>query len=227
MEEIRPLAGPPAAPPGPDDRIWYAAYGSNMSVDRLTHYLRGGRAHGDAHRHPGCRDTRPPRRSAPVHLPGLLYFALESRVWGGGMGFYDAEQPDATPARAHLLTVGQFSDIVGQEMGRPAGTDLDLTTVLRSGRDPLGSGRYETLVCPGTLGGVPVLTFTAPWTLAGAALNVPRVGYLRHLAAGLAEAHGWPPERAAPYLSSRPGAADHWTAAGLLAALAGDPAGAG
>ncbi|MER7706771.1 hypothetical protein ABTX81_28225 [Kitasatospora sp. NPDC097605] len=118
-------------------------------------------------------------------------------------------------------TAGQFSDIAAQEMGGGPGTDLDLATVLRTGRDPQGPGRYQTLVCPGTLDGFPVLTFTAPWTLAEAELNAPRARYLRNLASGLADAHGWSARRTAAYLSTRPGAAGHWTVDALLAALTG------
>ncbi|MFB6893400.1 histone deacetylase [Kitasatospora sp. NPDC056327] len=223
MEEIRPPAARPplGRPPAVPDRLWYAAYGSNMHAERLACYLRGGRPAGSARDYPGCRDGRLPDHSAPVRLPGRLYFALESRVWGGGTAFYDHDprHRGGTPARAYLLTVGQFSDIAAQETGGGPGTDLDLATVLRTGRDPQGPGRYQTLVSPGTLDGVPVLTMTAPWSLAEAELNAPRVCYLRNLAAGLTDAHGWSPRRAAVYLSTRPGAAGHWTVDALLAAL--------
>ncbi|MFF2350510.1 histone deacetylase [Kitasatospora sp. NPDC058115] len=223
MEEIRPFAGPP--PPGRAPAvpplIWYAAYGSNMHAERLACYLHGGRPAEGERDYPGCRDARLPERSAPVRLPGLLYFALESRTWGGGMAFYDPRRRGSAPARAYLLTIGQFSDIAAQEMGDGPGADLDLAAVLRTGRDPQGPGRYQTLVCPGTLDDVPVVTFTAPWTLAEARLNAPRARYLRNLAAGLTDAHGWSPRRTAAYLSTRPGAAGHWTVDALLAALAG------
>ncbi|MFJ6141035.1 histone deacetylase [Kitasatospora sp. NPDC092286] len=190
-----------------------------MHAGRLACYLRGGRPAGGARTYPGCRDTRPPERTAPVLLPGLLYFALESLVWTGGMAFYDPDGPGRMPARAYLVTTGQLSDIAAQEMRREPGADLDLAPVLGTGRDRFGPGRYETLVCPGTLGGLPVLTLTAPWRLDGADLSPPSPAYLRHLAAGLAEAHGWSPRRAAGYLATRPGAAGHWTPAGVLAAL--------
>ncbi|MFI9329479.1 histone deacetylase [Kitasatospora sp. NPDC052868] len=190
-----------------------------MRADRLACYLRGGRPEGGARSYPGCRDARPPARALPVLLPGVLYFALESPVWGGGMGFYDPARAGRVPARAYLLTAGQFGDIAAQEMHRGPGADLDLAGVLGGGRDRLGPGRYETLVCPGTLDGVPVLTFTAPWGLGGAELNAPSAGYLRVLAAGLGEAHGWGRRRVAGYLATRPGAAGHWSAAAVLEAL--------
>ncbi|WP_280667880.1 MULTISPECIES: histone deacetylase [unclassified Kitasatospora] len=191
-----------------------------MHLERLTCYLAGGRPPGGAHVNPGCRDPRPPRRNVPIVLPGRLYFALESRVWTGGMAFYDPYADDQTPARAYLLTVGQLSDLAAQEMRRPTGQDLDLGAVLATGRDEFGPGRYETLIRTGTLDGLPVLTLTAPDHRADVPLNPPAARYLRQIAAGLADAHGWHPERSAAYLATRPGAAGSWTPSTVLAALA-------
>lgn len=199
--------------------VWYAAYGSNMHSARLAHYLRGGRPVGGSRTYPGCRDRRLPSRAIPVMLPGELYFALVSSVWGGGMGFYDPEQTNEVPARAYLVSAEQFSDIAAQEMHRCPGADLDLAPVLASGRDRLGPGRYETLVCPGEIDGHPVLTFTAPWNLSAADLNAPTINYLANFASGLHEAHGWSIERSANYLAARPGVVGHWTAKSILDAL--------
>ncbi|MFC9331148.1 histone deacetylase [Kitasatospora sp. NPDC057015] len=192
-----------------------------MHLARLSSYLSGGRAPGAARVHPGCRDRRPPRRAVPALLTGQLYFALESRTWTGGMGFYDPSEEGELPVRAYLLSTRQFADIAAQEMARAPGAELDLREVLTAGRARLGPGRYETLVCAGLLDGLPVLTFTAPWRRADAALNRPAAAYLAHLGAGLREAHGWGNGRIAAYLSSRPGAAGEWTPAeveGLLPA---------
>ncbi|MGW1377437.1 histone deacetylase [Streptomyces sp. NPDC002446] len=212
------------------ERLWYAAYGSNMHLDRLTCYLAGGRPPGGLRDHPGCRDPRPPARTAPVVLPGRMYFATESQVWTGGRAFYDPDHPPGSradaelPARAYLLTLSQFSDIAAQEMYREPGTDLDLTEVLTHGRARIGPGRYETLVCAGLLDGVPVLTFTAPWSGEdiAAQLNPPSAAYLEHIAAGIIASHGWTAPRAAAYLATCPGADGHWTAADI-AELLGTP----
>ncbi|MFJ4597978.1 histone deacetylase [Kitasatospora sp. NPDC088861] len=201
--------------------VWYAAYGSNLHAARLACYLRGGRPDGGARTYPGCRDRRPPRRDVATVLPGTLYFARESAVWGGGSGYYDPDAPGELPCRIYLVTASQFSDIAAQEMHRSPGADLDLTRALAHGRDQRGPGRYETLVHAGALDGHPLLTFTASEGLAGAALNPPSAPYLRTLAAGLAESHGWSTRRCADYLASRPGAAGHWNAADVLAVLGG------
>ncbi|WP_327158077.1 histone deacetylase [Streptomyces tubercidicus] len=214
----------------PVHHLWYAAYGSNMHLDRLTAYLAGGRPPGGLRGYPGCRDPRTPARTAPIMLPGLLYFATESQVWTGGSAFYD---PDAAPARrpdgrpesvelpscAYLLTLSQFSDIAAQEMYREPGEDLDLTEAVTRGRSRTGPGRYETLVCPGLLDGYPVLTFTAPWSSQDIAMNPPSAAYLRHIAAGIVASHGWSARRAADYLAGCPGADGHWTATEIAALL--------
>ncbi|MFJ1705451.1 histone deacetylase [Kitasatospora sp. NPDC088346] len=203
-----PVAGVPAGAPR---MVWYAAYASNMHLARLTCYLAGGRPAEGARTLPGARDGRPPVGAVPVLLPGRLHFALESLVWGGGMGFYDPFDDGEMPARAFLLRAGQFADVLAQERRRAPGTDLDLGTVVAEGRERLGPGRYETLLCAGVLDGHPVLTFTAPWRSAEAELNAPSAPYLRAVATGLREGHGWDAERSAAYLSSRPGAAGVWS----------------
>ncbi|MFE9661666.1 histone deacetylase [Streptomyces sp. NPDC005955] len=209
MSSVRTLTA--LRPVGPVERIWYASYGSNTDTDRLRHYLAGGRPPGAARACPGCRDPRPPERSEAVLLPGALYFATESALWTGGRAFYDPYADGRVWGRAHLVTAGQFSDIAAQEMYRPPGTDLDLSTVLREGRDELGPGRYETLVCPGLLAGVPVVTCTAPWRLDEVTAVRPSAAYLRHLARGLLATGAWDASAVARYLAGAPGAAGRWT----------------
>ncbi|MFE2033794.1 histone deacetylase [Streptomyces scopuliridis] len=157
----------------------------------------------------------------PVELGGVMYFATESLVWGGGRAFYDPGCGGRVLARAHLVSVGQFSDIAAQEMYREPGVDLDLTEVLSDGRSVLGGGRYETLVCPGAMDGVPVLTFTAPWGVNELEWNAPSASYVRLLGSGLLEAGAWDVDAIARYLAACPGAAGQWTArevADLIAA---------
>lgn len=201
---------------GIPDRIWYAAYGSNANPDRLNCYLTGTPPAGAAEYAAGplaggWRDRAAPARSAGLILPGLLYFATESAIWTGGCAFYDPDTPSGTAVRAYLLSRTQFSDIVAQEMYRSPGIDLDLTEALRAGSSRLGPGRYETLVCPGTYGGIPVVTCTAPWRWRDLDGNPPASAYLRHIATGLRGAHRWSWRETAGYLASRPGADARWT----------------
>ncbi|WP_369183649.1 histone deacetylase [Streptomyces sp. Y1] len=194
-----------------------------MHLDRLMYYIAGGCPPGGARAYPGCRDRRPPRAALPVLLPGQLYFSLESKVWTGGMGFYDQTDDGEMPARAYLITPEQFSDIAAQEMHEPPGRDLDLTLALEFGRFRLGPGRYETLVCPGQIDGYPVLTFTAPWRRVDAKVSRPSAAYLRNFASGLHEAHGWSAEETAAYLSARPGVAGAWSTEAIMDALTAEP----
>ncbi|RFU39403.1 histone deacetylase [Actinomadura logoneensis] len=188
-------------------KLWYVAYGSNLHRDRFLCYLRGGRPAGAARTYTGCRDPRPPAADRPVLLPGGVYFALTSLVWGGGMAFYDPDLADEVPARAYLLSSGQFCDVLAQEMRRDPGAEPDLTPAFgANGRRVLGPGRYETVLNVGELDGHPMLTFTSPHGAADAELNAPSDLYLTMLATGLRESHGWTPEQATAYLMSRPGA---------------------
>ncbi|MFI7388309.1 histone deacetylase [Streptomyces sp. NPDC049813] len=180
-----------------------------MHLDRLAVYIRGGWPAGAARGRPrgrGCRDTAMPVRSVPVELPGRVYFATRSPVWGGGRAFYDPGAAGRVLARAHLVTAEQFADIAAQEMYREPGRDLDLSGVLAAGRAVLGPGRYETLVCAGWLDGVPVLTFTAPWSLGEVPYVAPAPAYRELLAAGLRATRAWPDADIAAYLAGCPGA---------------------
>ena len=197
--------------------VWYVSYGSNMCADRFRCYLSGGTPAGGQLSHAGCRDRRPPLHATAYELAGGVYFATESAVWGGGRAFYDPELPGTAAARAYLITFGQFSDIVAQEMYQAPGAELDLATILARRRVVLGPGRYQTLLYVGDLDGHPLLSFTAPWRAAEVRWMAPSAPYLRILMAGLREAHGWALHRITSYLAALPGVRGHWTPAAIAA----------
>ncbi|MBH0775159.1 histone deacetylase [Nocardia bovistercoris] len=205
------------------DLVWYASYGSNMHSARFACYLAGGTPEGGAIDLPGCRDRTAPRRTRALALPGLLYFATESRTWTGGRAFYTPEAAGVTAARAYLVTAEQFGDIVAQEMYRTPDAHLDLTAAVSAGHAAIGPGRYETLIRTGTLDGHPMLTCTAPREYTALPGNPPSPAYLRHLAAGLRESHDWPLPRIAEYLATRPGANLRWTPRSVLTAVTAHP----
>lgn len=199
-------------------RIWYAAYGSNLSLERFRCYLAGGRPPGGAREYAGCRDPRDPAEVIPLTLPGALYFAGRSTVWGGGSAFYDPESDGEVAGRGYLLTPGQLSDVVAQEIRLPTGTDLELTD------DELAVDglHYRRVVPLGRRAGVPVVTLTSArgghqeWT-------APSAAYLRTIGAGLRQAHGWSADWIGRYLSAARGAAGEWTAARISALVPDQP----
>jgi hypothetical protein len=212
--------------------IWYAAYGSNLLRERFMCYLQGGKPDGAARAYPGARDPRAPRAEIPLWLAGGVYFATRSAVWGGGRALYDPGLPRRSAACAYLVTAGQFSDVVAQEMAREPGADLDLGPLLsgQAGQMKIGDGHYETLVSAGRRDGTPVITFTAPWRFSSEArgpLIAPSAAYLTMLGRGLCESHGWNADAAGKYLAGLPGAKGKWGPGQIARLLGGFPEGAG
>ena len=192
-------------------RLWYVAYGSNLSLARFRCYLAGGRPEGGTRDYPGSRDPVGPAASVSLILPGGIFFAGRSSVWGGGMAVLDAQVPGQVAARAYLLSAEQFVDVLAQEMRRSPGAAVDVALVPEQGRHTLGPGAYETLVCVGTRDGLPLVTFTCDPDH-HRELASPTAPYLRTIAGGLRESHGWSPQRIGTYLAAAPGAHGSWSA---------------
>jgi hypothetical protein len=70
----------------------------------------------------------------------------------------------------------------------------------------LGTGRYERLLCLGELDGHPLLTFTAPWSLADVEVVAPAPAYRATIVAGLVEGHGLDLPAAGRTVAGYPGA---------------------
>jgi hypothetical protein len=196
--------------------VWYVAYGSNLSLERFTCYLTGGRPQGAIRTYSGARDRRTPLDIRPVRLPGTVYFALQSMVWGGGMAFFDAVGSGTVAARAYRLRCSQFADVAAQEMHRDPLADLDLRRVMELGRWSYGPGRYETIVRLGELEDAPLLTLTAPWGVDGVRHAAPSREYLAVIAAGLRESYGWSRQQVADHLVDMPGVQPAWSRDSVL-----------
>ena len=191
-------------------QVWYVAYGSNLSLERFTAYLQGGRPEGGAREYPGCRDPQAPDRDVPLMIPGGLRFVGVSRVWGGGVAIYDASASGEVAARAYLITAEQFVDVVAQEMQLEPGVDINLAPVHATGWHSLGPGRYETLAHLGSHEDLPMLTFTSA-DVEDDRVNAPSEIYLRTIALGLHESHGWTSTAIGQYLAPFPGVAGAWS----------------
>jgi hypothetical protein len=203
--------------------VWYASYGSNLCAERFGCYIRGGTPRGATRPCRGARDTTPPRQDRALEIPYRLYFAGASKTWGGSPCFLDTVESPATPARAraYLITWEQFEDVVAQENGRRVTSPIVLAPDdLAVGRShPLGSGRYENLLCVGRESGAPVLTFTSPWAMAQAELGAPAPNYLAVLIDGLRESHKMRDGEITTYLRLAPGCSEELVAAALALAL--------
>ena len=141
-------------------------------------------------------------------IPGGLRFVGVSSVWGGGMAVYDAEAAGEIAARAYLITAEQFVDVLAQEMRLEPGLDVNLSLVRETGWHSLGPGRYQTLAHVGSRDDLPMLTFTSADV--DHRVNAPSEGYLRTIAGGLRESHGWTKAAIGRYLAQFPGAAGVW-----------------
>ena len=194
--------------PHPDDRVWYAAYGSNLASARFRCYVQGGRPDGGRRVYPGCRDTSWPARVEPYVASGTVHFAGESSVWGGGMAFYDPSCPGTALMSAYLVTREQLLDVLTQEMRRDPRTCGPLTIAARLEAEPvvpLGPGRYESVHLLGAIDGMPVLTLSHGLAEAALPPNAPTTAYLRWVVLGLHEAHGLDAKGIADYLADCPG----------------------
>ena len=134
-------------------------------------------------------------------MAGRLAFAWESPTWGGGVAFHEPDADGEVLARAYLLTVRQFADVLEQEMGRSPGADHDLGQVLVERRHTVGPGHYETLHLVGEIDEVPVVSFSTP-DVEPLGLNPPAEAYVAVMSRGLVQAHGLDEADVASYLSS-------------------------
>jgi hypothetical protein len=192
--------------------VFYAAYGSNLSARRFECYIAGGTAPGSRRAQRGARDRRLPASDPPrqVRLRGRLYFSGSAQTWGGGAPafFEPADQPvPAVFGRAWRLGWDQFEDVLAQENGRAVTDPLEIDPAdLRHGFSTvIGPGRYDRVVCVGTLDGLPVVTCTAPEPLESVTPAAPATAYLAHVITGLRETFALDDAAIIDYLGRAPG----------------------
>ncbi len=198
--------------------IWYASYGSNLSAERFACYLAGGRPSGATRTFVGARDTSPPLDVVALKIPYQLYFSGATRTWGGSPAFIDTTPLDQAIglARAYLISWDQFEDVVAQENGRPSRSiDIDDHNLVPGFSQQIGSGRYENLLCIEHLHSLPIVTFTAPWSMSEVTPGCPSAAYLAMLITGLRDAHHLSDEELTSYLESAPGCSRNTVMAAL------------
>lgn len=189
-----------------DPWVRYAAFGSNLSPDRLACYLRGGTPPGASRVYEGCRDPAPPREQRVITIVGSLRFAGASQVWGGGMLFFDPGGGGEVHARAYLLRLQQFGDLVAQESRQPVGRSLVLAA---SGPTLHGlSEVYDVVLDLGELDGHRVVTLSST---RDHPTSPPSEAYLRIVMSGLRDGFALDDAARVAYLARITGMSPVWT----------------
>ena len=181
-----------------EDRVWYAAYGSNLSRERFARYLCGGAPDGATvtHVYPGCRDPSDPLDDVADEIDLELAFGGTSLTWGGGVALV-RPGPRRAKVRLYLLTREQFADVVAQENWIEPGT------LFYEGPTTLDRAHvYRVVLVVGDRDGIPVVTLSQD---SDVPLARPSAAYLRHIAIGLRESHALSDDEIVDYLTSAPG----------------------
>lgn len=121
--------------------------------------------------------------------------------------------------RAWRIGWDQFEDVVAQENGRSTHSlDVESGALAEGFSTLVGPGRYDHLVCVGTLGGLPVLTCTAPGSPEPAGQGAPSFEYLAHIITGLRETFALDDHSIVDYLGRARGATRDLVRAALASA---------
>ncbi|MFT7597854.1 MAG: hypothetical protein ACI8TP_000774 [Acidimicrobiales bacterium] len=173
-----------------NQRVWYAAYGSNILAARFHTYLAGGAIPGSTNGRiqDGSRNRDLPTESRPFLVERTLLFARRSSSWGGGgVAFlHPTEQPDRpTRGRVWNITLEQLADVYQQENKAAEPPMIDLELLVEVGHLDMLPSWYGRLIYLGHLDEVPVLSFTSPSV--PEPLNPPHQSYREVIVEGLAE----------------------------------------
>ena len=169
-------------------RVWYAAFGSNLSYERFLVYLNGGQAPGSLGASPGARDNTAPLRSTTCFTTRRLVFGHQSVRWsGGGVAFLDSQPGDQsseirTALRLYDITTEQFEDVFQQENGLEEPIAIDLDEVESKGWADLTDRWYGRVLFLGRDDGLPIVTITASKLPDP---NPPHPAYLQTIVTGL------------------------------------------
>ena len=195
-------------------RVWYVAYGTGLSRNNFMQQIIGGQPEGSIQTFEGCSDKTPPVHDQFISLPYALYFAGDCPHWvdrGGYVNIQPVPSSSAhTIARAYLITIDQFEEIVAQQNGRAGRQVLPLRQALQHGHATIGKGvgHYDELVFCGMKDNTPMFSVTAvkpelPYV-------PPSLSYTRLLCKGLSESAGFEKQEALDYMLHTPGIAGHY-----------------
>lgn len=94
--------------------VWYACYGSNINYDRFMYYINGD-VNEKYSTSDGCKDKSLPIEERQYIFKCPIYFAGNSKRWGGGMAFLDYEHNGKSYGKIYKLKMSQFKGVLEQE----------------------------------------------------------------------------------------------------------------
>lgn len=166
------------------DCAWYVAYGSNLRYERLMAYLQGAGS-GPYGAHAGARDRRPPRQARSIRFDRGVYFAGDSRRWGGPVAFVELTPGERTSfGRAYLLGWEQVVDVASQENDEVAPLPIDRLPSPMAYIELPTQGKYNALLRLEDLDGAPAVTLTTARSLRR---GTPTPAYAAVIEQGLGE----------------------------------------
>ncbi|KAL0333850.1 UNVERIFIED_CONTAM: Histone deacetylase 5 [Sesamum angustifolium] len=199
--------------------IWYATFGSNMSISRFLCYIEGGQTEGMQKPCVGSVDKTKPKEIIWKTFPHRLFFARErTSTWGpGGVAFLHPKSNDQekTYMCLYKITLEQFNDVLLQEnvssynLSHPL-FDLTALQSIQTEKcisvEPVQRGWYHNVVYLGKEEDIPILTMTCTASdvdsfISGKfPINPPCKEYANTLIKGLVEGKQLSEEEASAYI---------------------------
>lgn len=191
--------------------IWYASYGSNLSLERFMTYINGGKPKNSSKIEKGCKDKTPPAESRPHKIKHALYFARISKKWNNGGSCilsvkYDENK--TTLGRKFLITEDQFLDIVSQNNGVEQ-TSINFDEVIKLGSKSINDSLSGNILHLGNEDGFPIFTFTSHFD--ETEFRRPDILYLATIGAGIKETFGYTTKQVADYFIELDGVKGNYT----------------
>lgn len=199
--------------------IWYATFGSNMSMARFCCYIEGGQIEGMKRSCGGSMDKSKPKEVIWRTFPHRLFFARDrTATWGpGGVAFLhpNSNVQEKTYMCLYKITLEQFNDVLLQEnisnhdMSHPL-FDLTALQTIQTEKslsvDLVQKGWYHNVVYLGKEEDIPILTMTCSLSnidsfISGKfPINPPCKEYANTLIKGLVEGKQLSEEEASAYI---------------------------
>lgn len=142
--------------------VWYACYGSNINYERFMYYINGD-LNEKYSTSKGCSDKALPLEERQYIFKHPIYFAGNSKRWGGGIAFLDYEHDGKCYGKIYKIKMSQFKGVLEQEQQ---------------------SKLYDTILLVDYVDELPVFTFTAKHKVYDL-LNEPSDKYTKVIAKGL------------------------------------------